>query len=314
MVLGDLALPGMGIDSKRREHLVDRVGLIIHNGALVHHGLPYSSLRDSNVMGTREVIELACARSTPLHYVSSISVLPPLTEAQGRRFLESDSVVDVPPPMGGYNLSKWVAERLIVQAGDRGLPVAVYRPGPISGDSVTGAFNRNDFLYRLMVGYLQSGMAPHGEMPLDLLPVDYVGRVVVWLALRGADLCSRSVRCFHLLHPKPASSEMLFQACLEAGFRIKRVPYDTWFKHLSEIAQSGDFNHALYPLVGMFSSREGTTRPAGSLMTVPYDTSVARTALQGAPFEPPELAKELFGMYLKAMIRSGVFRDGPLHD
>ena len=88
-------------------------------------------------------------------------------------------------PSGGYNRSKWVAERLVEQAADRGLPVTVFRPGPISGHSKTGVFNRQDFLYRLVLGYMESGMAPDGAMHLDPLPVDFVSQAMIWLSVGG---------------------------------------------------------------------------------------------------------------------------------
>ena len=57
-----------------------------------------------------------------------------------RDFLEWDD---------GYAQTKWVAEKIILDARAQGIPVTVYRPGFITGDSHTGAMNANDFLYRL---------------------------------------------------------------------------------------------------------------------------------------------------------------------
>ena len=45
----------------------------------------------------------------------------------------------------GYSQSKWVAERLVKIAASRGLPVSIYRPGTITGDSRTGISNLDDF-------------------------------------------------------------------------------------------------------------------------------------------------------------------------
>ena len=39
---------------------------------------------------------------------------------------------------GGYAQSKWVAEKLVRQAGERGIPHAIYRPGLVSGHSISG--------------------------------------------------------------------------------------------------------------------------------------------------------------------------------
>lgn len=56
----------------------------------------------------------------------------------------------------GYGQSKWVAERMCVEAGSRGLPVSVLRPGNLSPSSKTGMWNKSDFIYMLLQASLFS--------------------------------------------------------------------------------------------------------------------------------------------------------------
>ena len=183
---------------------------------------------------------------------------------------------------------------------DRNLPTTIYRPGPISGHSETGIFNRNDFLYRLMQGYIQSGMAPNGETPLDLLPVDYAAKAIVYLSQQPETIG----KAFHLIHPNHASSNLLFEACQAAGYTIQRVPYATWYQKLQNIAQD-DPAHPLYPLVALFSSRQNTTNePAQTPPEIPFDTTQTYTYLKDAPFDLPPLDQTLFNTYVKAMTPS----------
>lgn len=299
VVTGDLAAPGLGLDAVARERLADRIDLVLHNGAWVHHLMPYEQLRAANVGGTVEVLRLACeGKPKVFHFVSSLSVLPPLELAGERRFTEDAPLDPDSVPAGGYNRSKWMAEQCVREAGRRGLAVTIHRPGPVSGDSVSGAFNRNDFLYRLMQGYLRSACAPIGEMPLDLLPVDHLARAIVWLTLQPA---SRGAT-LHLLHREPASSDLLFQACEDAGHVLKRVPYEQWYAELQRIAQN-DPAHPLYPLVALFSARRAARqeRPAAR-RELPYDTQRADALLARAPFSPPRLDRALFATYLRAML------------
>ena len=310
VIPSDLAKPYLGLPKSQFNGLAEHIGSIYHNGAQVHHISPYAQLRATNVFGTREIIRLACQGCTkPLHYTSTLSVLPPRPLPGRRDIYEQDNLQDYPIPVGGYNRSKWVAEQLVAQARDRNLPITIYRPGPISGDSQTGAFNRSDFLYRLMQGYVQSGLAPDGEMPLDMLPVDYVSRAMVYLSLQPESMG----KAFHLIHPQPASSDLLFEACQAAGYAVKRVPYELWFEKLMHIAK-GDQGHALYPLVSLFSSRQGVPQQEqqdSSSLEVPFDTSQTFTGLADAPFELPPLNLHLFQTYLDAMIRSGTLPPVP---
>ncbi|MEO0869390.1 MAG: SDR family oxidoreductase, partial [Cyanobacteria bacterium J06642_11] len=264
-------------------------------------------LKAANVDGTREIIRLACqGRAKPLHYTSTLSVLPTTPLPGHRKVYEQDNLRDYPVPTGGYNRSKWVAEQLVAQARDLNLPVTIYRPGPISGHSQTGVFNRKDFLYRLMQGYVQSGMAPDGEMPLDMLPVDYVSKAMVYLSLQPESVG----KAFHLIHPESASSNLLFEACQGAGYPIQRVPYEKWFKQLMHIAQ-GDKHHALYPLVSLFSSRQASDESSQTL-EVPFDTEQTYTSLKDAPFDLPPLNQSLFDTYLKAMVETGTLSPPPV--
>ncbi|MEM9090696.1 MAG: thioester reductase domain-containing protein, partial [Cyanobacteria bacterium P01_F01_bin.53] len=300
-IVGDLSQPYLGLTKQQFYTLADQIDAIYHNGAQVHHLSPYAQLRTTNVLGTREIIKLACHGTlTPLHYTSTLSVLPPTPLPGESKIYEQADLSDYPVPAGGYNRSKWVAEQLIAQVRDRNLPTTIYRPGPISGHSETGIFNRNDFLYRLMQGYIQSGMAPNGETPLDLLPVDYAAKAIVYLSQQPETIG----KAFHLIHPNHASSNLLFDACQAAGYTIQRVPYATWYQKLQNIAQ-GDPNHPLYPLVALFSSRQNATNePAQTPPEIPFDTTQTYTYLKDAPFDLPPLDQTLFNTYVKAMTPS----------
>lgn len=306
-VIGDLALPKFGLNNGQWLELAERTDAIYHNGAQVHHLLPYEQLKPANVGGTLSALELATQhKAKPFHFLSSLSVLPPVEQSVGKHYPENAPLPATPVPGGGYNRSKWMAEQLVHQAIARGLSGSIYRPGPISGDSQTGTFNQNDFLCRLMQGYLFSGKAPQGQLPLDLLPVDYVAKSIVFLSKQS----SAEGGCFHLLHPKPVSSDVLFRACINAGYPLERVSYSQWFSELQKIAQS-EPNHPLYPLVALFGSRNNSGQdqnPRAHDHQVPYDTSISQTLLQQAPFRLPELNEALFGRYLNAMERNGQLR------
>jgi len=307
--LGDLAQPLLGLSTRDFQVLAESIDAIYHNGAWVHHVSPYSLLRGTNVLGTREILRLACQHHPkPLHFTSTLSVLP-LTPPPGQsRLYEDDPLDRYPAPAGGYNRTKWVAEQLVAQASDRHLPVTLYRPGPISGHSQTGVFNPNDFLYRLMQGYIHLGSAPQGAMPLDILPVDYVSKAIVHLSQNPQS----QGKAFHLIHPQPASSDGLFAACRTAGYPIQRVPYHQWYDQLSAIAQGTD-NHPLYPLVSLFSSRsDEPSQAANEQKEVPFDCHNTITGLADAPFACPSLNETLFATYLNALKKSGALKPPPV--
>ena len=187
IILGDLAKPRFNLSPEKYQELAVKIDTIYHNGALVHHASPYSLLKTTNVLGTKEILRLACQQKIkPVHFISTISVFNINNLSQVTVIREKDNIEQFDPPLGGYSQSKWVAEKLVSIAGDRGLPVKIYRLGPIFGSSDTGAFNTNDFLYRLMIGYVHLGSAPTGELLLDILPVDYASKAIVYLSQNQA--------------------------------------------------------------------------------------------------------------------------------
>ena len=154
--------------------------------------------------GTLEVLRLACrSRRKPIHFVSTVSVFPGTAPA-GAVFAEDDDLAAAEGLADGYAQSKWVAERLMLQAAARGLPVTVYRPGRITGDSRTGVCQVDDFFYRLVRGCLQLGAAPDQDARLDLTPVDFVGKALVRLSL-AAPTTRRSTISSTRTHSRCAS-------------------------------------------------------------------------------------------------------------
>ncbi len=163
-VSGDLAKPLLGLDIINFEQLASKIDVIYHNGALVNFVYPYSALKVTNVLGTQEILKLASKyRAKPVNFVSTINTIDFSTS--------------------GYAQSKTVAEKLIMQAGERGLPVSIYRPPGIIGHSKTGMFNQSDFFSLIIKGCIQFGKVPilQKDLAVNIIPVDWVSNTIVKL-------------------------------------------------------------------------------------------------------------------------------------
>jgi amino acid adenylation domain-containing protein/thioester reductase-like protein len=226
-VPGDLAKPLFGLDEADFDALAREVDLIIHLGAVVNLVYPYSELKAPNVGGTREVLRLACRNGArPVHYVSTNGIFPPEME-----LCEED--IDLDDLAGarddGYGQSKWVAERLVREAGDRGLPVNVYRPGNVSGHSETGAYNPRDLLGAMIVESLRLGCAPEIEdWRVEMTPVDFVARAMLHISSNPDSYGGT----YHLANPEPPSADAVFDLLEERGYPLERVPYDEWLHRI----------------------------------------------------------------------------------
>ena len=252
VVSGDITRPLLGLPADRWRRLAGAIDAVYHAAAQVNWVLPYAMLRQTNVLGTRELLRFACA-TTPkvFHFVSSLSVCYATgTAADGVSPCEAtDMLSHVGSLPLGYARTKCVAESLVRQASARGLRARIHRPGLISGDSATGASNLSDIMAALVKGCIQTGAAPDLDWTFDAPPVDDVARAIVGLP----DPLDAALETFHIVHRHPRSWRECVLWMNVRGYRCPLVPYDEWRARLETGTRSPA--HALRPLRGFFLDR-----------------------------------------------------------
>jgi thioester reductase-like protein len=92
-----------------------------------------------------------------------------------------------------------VAEKLVAQAGSRGIPYAIYRPGLVSGHSLTGAWNTDNLISSMTRACVLLGSVPDLDVMVNIVPVDFVSAAIVRLSKDPANLG----RTYHLDNPEP---------------------------------------------------------------------------------------------------------------
>ncbi|WP_333735926.1 non-ribosomal peptide synthetase [Streptomyces sp. IBSBF 2806] len=249
-VPGDLARPRMGLSDADHDELAGSVEAVHHAAAHINFVLPYASVKPANVDGLRSVLEFAATgRLKHVHHMSTVAVFAPGREGGT---ITEEAVPDRCEGLGiGYTQSKWVAEGIARLARERGMPVTVYRIGRISGDSVTGACQADDFLWRQIKSFIELGSAPPAEeLTTDLLPVDFVGRAVAALSREP----SADGATYHLFHPRGSDFTPVHAAVRDCGHPLDTVPAEEWLTRLEESARRPGGN-ALAAAVPLF--REG---------------------------------------------------------
>lgn len=231
---GDLSQPLLGLDREAFEEISGNADLVFHAGATVNLVYPYSALKDVNVGGTREVLRLCCeGRPKPLHHISTNGVFPP-----GTGECEEDSALDLllDGLEEGYAQSKWVAEKLVRQAAERGLPVRVYRPGNISWHSGSGAYNPRDFLTAMLAESIKLGAAPEIDgWRLEMTPVDFVTGAI----LEISDDPESFGKTYHLANPSPPLAEEVFDLLETLGIPLERLDLPDWMDERTHAERTG---------------------------------------------------------------------------
>lgn len=224
---GDVAEPNLGLDAEAYASLAGRIDAVYHCAALVDWVRSYGQLYRMNVGGVLNLIRLACrGHAKRLVFVSSIAVC---YARGGPKYI--DETTDMMPYVSGmplgYARSKCVAETLLRQAAERGLPVTVLRPALIAGDSASGVASPTDMLAALIQGCIATGMAIDTDWMLDCVPVDFVARVMASIPQGDANY-----QVLNLMHARPRHWRELILWMNLHGYPVSLVESEAWIRHL----------------------------------------------------------------------------------
>ncbi|NER96446.1 MAG: NAD-dependent epimerase/dehydratase family protein, partial [Symploca sp. SIO1B1] len=282
-VVGDLVNRRFGLSTIEYDTLAEKIDVIYHNGAYVNHLWSYNLLKQVNAMGTQEVLRLASKiKIKPVHYVSTVGVFP--TRQSSQPIIESETLSHPQELQGGYSQSKWVAEKIVWEAANRGLPVSIYRPSRITGHSQTGMSNLEDLFSRFVKGCILLKSAPIlNNFRDNLVPVDYVSRAIVHLSQQNNSFG----KAFHLANPESTPLSNIYNWIRLLGYPIEEIDYDHWRSRMMK-----DTENPLYPYLVIFP------QVAPEFQWLEYDCHNVLSVLAGTDIEPPKVDKKLFRTYI----------------
>jgi nonribosomal peptide synthetase DhbF len=220
VLVGDLSSQHLGLTSSTYQHLATSVDSIYHSAAAVNFLYPYEALRETNVCGTRRILEFAAeAGNIPVNHVSTLAVLVN-HQFIGARHVEEDASLILPDRLYmGYPESKWTAELLLHNARTSGYDTRIYRPHDIGGESRSGYWRSdNTFIVALIKSFIDMGIAPDCDLPIDIVPVDEVAEMLVRISLHPSSVAST----FHLNNPAVMSLSDLIELCVDLAMRSVR--------------------------------------------------------------------------------------------
>jgi amino acid adenylation domain-containing protein/thioester reductase-like protein len=235
-VPGDLSQPQLGIDDGVYESLCKETDSIYHCGTSMNHLESYRMAKHANVEGSRELIKIAM-RNTPklVNYISTLDVFGP---QESPRVVSEESSIDNERHFEsrGYEASKWIGEKIFVTAGDRGLPVNVFRLGLVWADTRLGRYDELQREYRIFKSCLLSGYGiADYRFEMAPTPVDYVARAVVFLA--GSHCHGGGI--FHVSSSGP-ESDGVFERCNEIGaMSLELLPLYDWIQKIKQLHYQG---------------------------------------------------------------------------
>jgi long-chain acyl-CoA synthetase len=210
---GNISDERLGLEESTYKTLIKKTDYIIHTAADMRLDGPIDELRRANVQGTANILKLAKTVHKD-HGLTRLSHVSTAYVAGGRKGdVPEDTLSDEYGFSSPYELSKFEGEKL-VQAAKKELPISVFRPGMVVGDSKTGEIKNFNTLYFPLRLYFKGQMRIFPVKPslkVNLIPVDYVADAVTKLTFEPK---AKGLN-FHLTAPYeslPTAKEFIYAA------------------------------------------------------------------------------------------------------
>ena len=205
---GDITRKQLDLSEEDYNNLICNVTHIIHTAADLRLNAPLIELRKTNVEGTSNILQLAylIQDNHELKRFSHISTAYVAGAREG--VISEESLTNEYNFLSNYELSKFESELMVKNSN---LPITIFRPGMIVGDSKTGYIKTFNTLYvplRLYLTGKQRILPITSSSKINLVPIDYVVDAVIQLTfkLEGKGLT------FHLTAPndlQPTVDELI---------------------------------------------------------------------------------------------------------
>lgn len=269
LLSGDVVSLDLGLSGREYLEVVAHVTDVYHIASIWYLGVDRQQTREVNVSGARHIID-ACLEMKQLKRLNHFStafvagdregVIMEAELEHGQRFRNA------------YEQTKYQAE-LLMQQAMRTLPISIYRPSIIVGDSLSGEIDKLAGPYYLMYAIVHMPpnvpmlMPGKGDKPLNLVPIDYVCQAMHTISLQA----DSEGKTFHLTDPNPLSARQVFELVARYANKpapIRGIPYRLAklvmrFPYLERVTRSPrqfleDFNQlTIYNSINTLSALHG---------------------------------------------------------
>jgi thioester reductase-like protein len=289
---GDVTLPKLGISEENLSVLRKEVTEFFHVAALTTLNGSKADCETINVGGAKNAVELAWdlkknGKMKRFFYFSTAYVAG---SRQTYRSFE-DTLPENPAHANFYESSKFQAEKNVREAMKNGLPVTIFRPSIVVGDSRTGEVSEFNVIYpfmKLFAHGILTILPTRLENSFNIVPIDFVIKSSMAIARQESSLG----KTFHLVTQNPPTIGMLLKVKTEEYPQLPPVevisPDDFKPENLDTVSKS--VFQMLEPYLGYLND------------DLTFDTTHTEEALEGTGIAMPKTDYE----FLKLLIRYAV--------
>jgi thioester reductase-like protein len=289
---GDVTLPQFGLTADDLAILRREVSEFFHVAALTALNGSQEDCDKINIGGASQALNMAwdllrTGRMKRFFYFSTAYVAG---SRQTYRSFE-DTVPENPAHANFYESSKYAAEKRVRVAMREGLPVTIFRPSIVVGDSRTGEVSEFNVIYpfmKLFAHGILTVLPTRLENSFNIVPIDFVIKASLAIAAQENSLG----KTFHLVTQNPPTIGMLLKVKTEEYPQLPPVevvsPDHFRPENLDMVSKS--VFQMLEPYLGYLND------------DLTFDTANTEKALEGTGITMPKTDYE----FLKILIRYAV--------
>jgi thioester reductase-like protein len=309
-VCGDVVLPKLGLKDQDYEALADSTDVTIHSAAFTNLFSNRRRIEPINVGGTKTIIEF-CLKTHQkyLCYISTHTIVGSRTFDPSCIFKEKDFDVGQNFDHMSYQYTKFVAEKLVRDASESGLRWNIMRPGQIFGESQTGHYpqgqtNVSGLFYDIFKTVIETGCAFKSQSHFDIVPVDYVSRSILYLALIRPEI----YETYHLTNPDVKCYTDVISLLMEIGYPIEFISQDEYRRRINErafIVNGEEYKSSTLSAFKWWFKRDGFDFTDSGFTDCTYTKSI----LEEVGISCSPINRQLLSTYIKAGIEQNYFPD-----
>ncbi len=278
----DLASNSLGLTPGEYKLLAQQVDCIFHNAAQTSVVRDYQSLRESNVLPTANLLQLASINGVAFNHISTIAV-------SSNDTLKEDFVPIHSGLKDGYQQSKWVSEALVEVAQKNNYPVNVYRLARVTGGVSQGFINRKDLVWSIIRSGLNNQVLPDLQVEEPWTPVDTIAKFIV---THGIKQSGKGV--FNLTPEHKVQVNQLFTWLKALSFDFELINLPAWCQVIKTQGTEED-----QTILSFFEQAKLTDNHDKKIDVSPCINSKFVAQLTELNIQLPHIDKNNFCQYLK---------------
>lgn len=240
LVRGDISQNKLGLSDQDYKNVSEKCSCIIHCASETNLLSSFRNSLSNNFHPLQSLLKLAQKHHTKiLHHISTLSVFVDTDFPHGE-INELSPLTAVKNIYGTYAQSKWVADYYLRNAiSQTNLPVTIYRPSLLSGNSKNGMMANNDVFTDVLKFAKNAKYLPDSldnDFSLNGLPVNVAAEHIGSLILAGYNK-EHPVR--HIFNRKSLSYSDLLRHLKKRGIIKSVFPQDKW----NHFCQNSENNH-----------------------------------------------------------------------